>query len=252
VSAADVLLLVVAGVGAGLTGSTAGLASLFSYPALLAVGLPPVTANVTNSVALIFSSIGSVAGSRPELAGQSRRVRPLAWAALAGGTVGAILLLATPSESFEKIVPFLLAGASIAILSRRRLMADAVMAGEHHRDRRAVVVGVGVIGVYGGYFGAGAGVMILALLLWATSEPLPRSNAIKNVVLGVANGVAALIFVSVGDVRWSAVIPLGAGVLVGARLGPIVVRRAPPTILRVVIGFAGLGLAVKLALDAFA
>ena len=109
-SVADVILLVAAGVGAGLTGSTAGLASLFSYPALLAVGLAPITANVTNSVALIFSSIGSVAGSRPELAGQSRRVRPLAWAALAGGTVGAILLLATPSESFEKIVPFLLAG----------------------------------------------------------------------------------------------------------------------------------------------
>ena len=179
---------------------------------------------MTNSVALIFSSIGSVAGSRPELAGQSRRVLPLAWAALAGGTVGAILLLATPSESFEKIVPFLLAAASVAILTRRRLMADAVMAGGHHHDRRAVVVGVGVIGIYGGYFGAGAGVMILALLLWATSEPLPRSNAIKNVVLGVANGVAALIFVSVGEVRWSAVIPLGAGVLVGARLGPIVVR----------------------------
>ena len=250
-SAADVILLVVAGVGAGLTGSTAGLASLFSYPALLAVGLPPVTANVTNSVALIFSSIGAVAGSRPELAGQSRRLRPLAWAALAGGTVGAILLLATPSESFEKIVPFLLAGASVAILTRRRLVAEAVSSGHHH-DRRAVVVGVGVIGIYGGYFGAGAGVMILALLLWATSEPLPRANAIKNVVLGVANGVAALIFVSAGDVRWSAVIPLGAGVLVGARLGPIVVRRAQPTILRVVIGFAGLGLAVKLAIDGFA
>jgi uncharacterized membrane protein YfcA len=90
-------------------------------------------------------------------------------------------------------------------------MADAVMMGGHHRDRRAVVVGVGVIGIYGGYFGAGAGVMILALLLWATTEPLPRANAVKNVVLGVANGVAALIFVSAGEVRWSAVVPLGAG-----------------------------------------
>jgi uncharacterized membrane protein YfcA len=252
VSAADVILLVVAGVGAGLTGSTAGLASLFSYPALLAVGLPPVTANVTNSVALIFATIGSVAGSRPELTGQSRRVLPLAWAALAGGTVGAVLLLATPSESFEKIVPFLLAGASIAILTRRRLVAEAMHDTGHHHDRRAVVIGVGLIGIYGGYFGAGAGVMILALLLWGTTEALPRANAIKNVVLGVANGVAALIFVSVGDVRWSAVIPLGAGVLVGARLGPIVVRRAPPTVLRVVIGVAGLGLALKLAVDAFA
>ena len=122
----------------------------------------------------------------------------------------------------------------------------------HHHDRRAVLIGVGLIGIYGGYFGAGAGVMILALLLWATTEALPRANAIKNVVLGVANGVAALIFVSVGDVRWSAVVPLGAGVLIGARLGPIVVRRAPPTVLRVVIGVAGLGLALKLGIDAFA
>src|SRR5262249_21322696 len=153
--------------------------------------------NVTNSVALIFSSIGSVAGSRPELAGQSRRVRPLAWAALAGGTVGAGLLLATPSEAFGKIGPFLPARSSLAIPTPRPVVAAAIP--PNHQDRRAVVIGVGVIGIYGGYFGAGAGVMILALLLWATSEPLPRANAIKNLVLGVANGVAALIFVTAGD-----------------------------------------------------
>jgi uncharacterized protein len=250
VSAADVILLVVAGVGAGLTGSTAGLASLFSYPALLAVGLAPVTANVTNTVALVFSSIGSISGSGPELRGQGRRVRPLAVSALIGGITGSLLLLATPSESFEKIVPFLLAMASTAILLRGQLVAAAEH--DHHvHDRRAVVVGMGVIGIYGGYFGAGAGVMILALMLWATPEPLPRANAIKNVALGVANGVAALIFVFFGDVRWRAVVPLGAGVLVGARIGPIVVRRANPNVLRVVIGLAGLGLAAKLAIDAF-
>ncbi len=250
-SAGDVILLVVAGVGAGLTGSTAGLASLFSYPALLAVGLAPVTANVTNTVALVFSSIGSVAGSRPELTGQARRIRPLALAGMVGGITGGLLLLATPSDSFEKIVPFLLALASVAILSRRRLVAAAVHDGPVH-DRRAVVFGMGVIGIYGGYFGAGAGVMVLALLLWATPEPLPRANAIKNVVLGVANGVAALAFIFFGDVRWDAVLALGSGVLVGARLGPIVVRRAPPNVLRLVIGIAGLGLAAKLAVDAFA
>ena len=249
-SAADVLLLGVAGVAAGLSGSIAGLASLFSYPALLAVGLSPVTANVTNTVALIFSSIGSVAGSRPELAGQSRRLVPLAYAALAGGTVGALLLLATPSESFEQIVPFLIALASLAILVRRRLVTAAEH-DSHRHDRRAVIAGTGVIGIYGGYFGAGAGVMMLALFLWAMPDPLPRVNAFKNVVLGVANGVAALIFISVGDVRWSAVVPLGAGVLVGGRLGPVVVRRVDPTALRLVIGLAGLGLAVKLAIDAY-
>jgi len=249
VSAADVLFLVAAGIGAGLTGTTAGLASLFSYPALLAVGLPPVTANVTNTVSLVCASVGAVTASGPELQGQGSRVRPLALAALAGGITGGLLLLATPSGSFEKIVPFLLAAASLAILLRRQLVAEA--AHGDHRHRRAVIVGTGVIGIYGGYFGAGAGVMMLALFLWATPEPLPRANAIKNVVLGVANGVAALAFVFFGDVRWSAVVPLGIGLLIGGRLGPVVVRRVPERPLRVVIALAGLGLAVKLAFDAF-
>jgi uncharacterized protein len=250
VSAADVVLLVAAGVAAGLTGSVAGLASLFSYPALLAVGLAPVTANVTNSVALIFSTVGAVAGSRPELAGQGRRVRPLALAGLAGGITGGVLLLSTPAEAFEKIVPFLIAAGSVAILARRPII-DAAEHEHRHRDPRVVIACTGLIGVYGGYFGAGGGVMMLALFLWAMTDPLPRANAFKNLVLGAANGAAALLFVFLGDVRWSAVIPLGAGVLVGARLGPIVVRRVPPTTLRVGIGIAGLGLATKLAINAF-
>jgi uncharacterized protein len=249
VSAADVVLLVIAGVGAGLTGTTAGLASLFSYPALLAVGLPPVTANVTNTVSLVCASIGAITASGPELAGQWTRVRPLVLAALAGGITGGVLLLSTPSEAFEKIVPFLIAAASLAIVGNRRL--ETVADHQPHPDRRVVLVGTGVVGIYGGYFGAGAGVMLLALYLWATAELLPRANAIKNVVLGAANGVAALTFVFFGDVRWSAVLPLGIGLLIGGRLGPIVVRRAPPTALRVVIAIAGLGLAIKLAVDAY-
>jgi len=244
------LLLVLAGIAAGLIGSIAGLASLVSYPAVLATGLSPVTANVTNTVALVCSSVGSVSGSRPELVGQRGRVRRLAMAAAAGGIAGAALLLITPAESFERIVPFLIGLASLAILVRRRL----VEAAEHeHRlhDGTSTVVGVGVVGIYGGYFGAGAGVMLLALLLWATAEPLPRANAVKNVVLGVANGIAALAFVVVGDVRWDVAVPLGIGLLAGGRLGPIIVRRTDPTWLRVGIAIAGLGLALKLGVDAY-
>jgi uncharacterized membrane protein YfcA len=244
------LLLVLAGIGAGLTGSIAGLASLVSYPAVLATGLPPVTANVTNTVALVCSSIGSITASGPELTGQRTRVRRLALAAALGGIAGAGLLLLTPAESFEQIVPVLIAGASLAILVRRRLVEAAEH--EHHvHDGPGTTVGVGLVGVYGGYFGAGAGVMLLALLLWATAEPLPRANAAKNVVLGVANGIAALAFVVVGDVRWHVVVPLGLGLLVGGRLGPMIVRRADPTWLRLGIACAGLGLAVKLGLDAY-
>ena len=107
--------LVLAGVGAGLTGSIAGLASLISYPSLLAVGIPPVTANITNTVALVLNSVGSVSASRPELRGQGRRLLPLMGGALLGGMTGMALLLLTPAEAFEKVVPFLIAGASVAI-----------------------------------------------------------------------------------------------------------------------------------------
>jgi uncharacterized membrane protein YfcA len=244
------VLLLLAGVGAGLTGSVAGLASLVSYPAVLAAGLGPVTANVTNTVALVCSSVGSVAGSRPELTGQGRRLRRLAVAGALGGIVGAALLLVTPAESFERIVPFLIAGASVAILVRRRLV-DAVEHEPGAHDGRATTIGVGVVGIYGGYFGAGAGVMLLALLLWATTEPLPRANAAKNLVLGVANGIAALAFVVLGDVRWSVVVPLGLGLLVGGRLGPVVVRRSNAAWLRAAIAVAGMGLAIKLGIDAY-
>jgi uncharacterized membrane protein YfcA len=245
----DPLWLVLAGLGGGLMGSVAGLASLVSYPALLAVGLPPVTANVSNTVALVFSSIGSVSGSRPELRGQRPRVWRLGVIAIAGGATGGVLLLATSSSSFTLIVPWLIGLASLAILIRRN--PDRRASTEIHKPTWMLGVGVFLIGVYGGYFGAAAGVLLLALLLFVTAEPLAHSNAIKNVLLGLANGVAAVAFVAFGPVRWSAVVPLAAGFLVGGRLGPIIVRKAPPTPLRVVIACAGVALAVHLGLDAY-
>jgi len=249
----DPIWLVLAGLGGGLCGSMAGLASLVSYPALLAVGLPPVTANVSNTVALVFSSAGSVWGSRPELRGQRARARSLGGIALAGGITGGVLLLATPSSSFALIVPWLIGLASVGILIGHDIRNDParVLPTASHPPTWALRVGVLLIAVYGGYFGAAAGVLLLALLLVATAEPLARSNAMKNVLLGIANGVAALAFVAFGPVRWSDVVPLVLGFLVGGRLGPIIVRRAPAGPLRVVIACAGLGLAVHLGLDAY-
>jgi uncharacterized protein len=241
--------LVLAGFGGGLTGSVAGLASLVSYPALLAVGLPPVTANVTNTVALVFSSIGSVSGSRPELIGQRRLAWRLGAIAIAGGVSGGALLLATPSSAFSLIVPWLIGVASLGILVRRNPARPAPT--ELHRPTWVLTAGVYLVAVYGGYFGAAAGVLLLALLLLSTGEPLARSNALKNLLLGLANGVAALAFVAFGPVRWSAVIPLAAGFLLGGRLGPNIVRKAPPGPLRALIAGAGLALAVHLGLDAY-
>jgi len=252
----DFAFLVLAGIGSGLTGSIAGLASLISYPALLAAGLPPVTANVTNTAALVLVGVGSVSASRPELKGQSRRLVPLAGAAVLGGVAGAVLLLLTPSEAFERIVPWLIGGASLAILVQRSprelaLEGERAHAGRPHRDQWWLPIVVFAISIYGGYFGAAAGVLLLATLLLTTGEGLPRSNAMRNVILGVANAVAAIGFVLFASIAWSAALPLAIGLFLGSLLGPRIVRRAPQTALRRIIAVAGLGLAVYLAVQAY-
>jgi uncharacterized protein len=246
-----ILLLAAAGVGAGLSGSIAGLASLFSYPALLAAGLPPVTANVTNTVALTFSTLGSVVGSRPELVGQGATVRRFALLTASGGALGAGLVLLTPPSAFERIVPLLVGCASLVLLFQPwfRPVPDPVDGPP--RTRTAVLAGLFAVSVYGGYFGAAAGVLMLALILVALPVSLLRGNALKNVLLGLANGVAAVGFALFADVNWVAALPLAVGVLVGGRLGPVVARRIPATALRIAIALAGLGLAVVLGVDAY-
>jgi hypothetical protein len=242
-------LLMLAGFGGGLTGSVAGLASLVSYPALLAAGLSPVTANVSNTVALVFSSIGSLSASRPELRGQRPRAVRLGIVALAGGVAGGVLLLATPSDAFALVVPWMIALASLAILVRRGPGPRVI--GPHESSTWTLSVGVFLVAVYGGYFGAAAGVLLLAILLVTGTDSLARTNAMKNLLLGLANGIAAVAFVFFGPVRWSAVVPLAAGFLVGGRLGPVIVRRAPAAPLRVLIACAGLVLALDLGLKAY-
>jgi uncharacterized protein len=242
----DYAWLVAAGFGGGLAGSVAGLASLVSYPALLVVGVPAISANVSNTVALVASSVGSVTGSVPELRGQRARARRLAVVAMAGGASGSALLLLTPGSTFERIVPFLIGAGAVAVLIPVRKLEPV-----DTPPTAATLAGIFLIGIYGGYFGAGAGVIMLALLMMATGETLARSNAMKNLLLGLANGVAAAAFAVFGPVRWLAVLPLAAGFFLGGRLGPVIVRRVPATPIRVVISAAGIGLAIHLALDAF-
>ncbi|MCK0174913.1 MULTISPECIES: sulfite exporter TauE/SafE family protein [Mycobacteriaceae] len=246
----DAVFLVIAGVAGGLTGSIAGLASVATYPALLLVGLPPVAANVTNTVAVVFNGVGSIWGSLPELRGRTDWIRRIVPGAALGGVVGAALLLSTPAESFEKLVPILIGFAAVAILIPRR--AHAVDRSVP-RSRWAVGGEIGaifLICIYGGYFGAAAGVLLLALLLRA-GETLPHASADKNVILATSNVVAAAVFIVLAPVHWPAVLTLGLGCLVGSRLGPIVVRHAPATPLRVAIGLCGIALAVKLGVDAY-
>lgn len=247
------LWLLLAGVGAGLTGSVAGLASLVSYPALLAAGLPPVAANVTNTVALFGVTGGTIAGSQPELKGEGRRTLRLAAVALVGGCAGAALLLSTPAEAFETVVPWLVAFGAVLLLLRDRIRAWAASrAGRGDRVVRGRVRLVGwaavvfVIGVYGGYFGAGVGIIALAVLALERTEPLAVTNAVKNVVTGAANGAAAVAYLLFAPVDWSAAVALGVGAVVGGLLGPRIVRVAPEPLLRWSVGLAGLGLAVAL------
>ncbi|GAB7004837.1 sulfite exporter TauE/SafE family protein [Nocardioides sp. AN3] len=257
---ANDLWLVLAGAGAGLTGSVAGLASLISYPALLAAGLPPLAANVTNTVALLGVTGGSVAGSRPELRGQGPRVRRLVLLAAIGGAIGAALLLLTPPDAFEAVVPWLVGLGAVLLLCRDRVRTFTAgrmlrRAGEAspevaHGDAAIAwrwSLLVVVLGAYGGYFGAGVGIIALAALALERVEPLPITNAVKNVATGAANGVAALAYAVFAPVDWSAAVLLGIGAVIGGLIGPAVVRVAPEQPLRWLVGLAGLALAVHLA-----
>ncbi len=246
-SVVEAAALLLAGVAAGLVGGIAGLASIISYPALLAIGLSPVSANVTNTAALVFSGAGAALGSQPELRGQRRRAKVLGVAGLCGGLLGAALLLLTPSDTFAKLVPWLIGLSALAILlPRPRAHPEGP-----RQDRRWVVGSVFGIAVYGGYFGAAAGVMLLALLLATTPETLPESNAMKNLVLWAANVVAAVIFAIGGSVHWLAALPLAAGFFLGGMLAPRVVRRMPAGPLRLLIAVAGAAIAIKLGLQAY-
>jgi uncharacterized membrane protein YfcA len=249
------------GVLAGVVSTVASLASVVSYPALLALGLPPVNANVTNTVALMFTAVGAAAGSRPELTGQRYRVRTLGLLTAAGGGTGAALLLLTPARGFEYVAPVLIAAGSLIIL-RRSLPTEAPAASADgaaaavrltaHAEagwlRRA---GVFAVAVYVGYFGAAGGVLMLALLTRMYRQSLARTNAVKNVILGLANAVAGLGFAMFGPVRWTAALPLAAGFLIGGWIGPSIVRHLPARGLRLFIGASGFAVAIGLGVSAY-
>jgi uncharacterized membrane protein YfcA len=281
VTVAEALALVAAGVVAGVFSTVVGLASVVSYPALLALGLPPLSANMTNTVSLLFTGVGAAVGSRPELAGQGTRVRRLAMIAAVGGGAGAALLLITPPPTFVRVAPVLIGAASLALLARPRLGPESrrdgrrgrgeIEPGERgiegsrhdeapgpdhgarrHRERSPwLLAGVFGVAVYVGYFGAAGGIVMLAVLTAMVAEPLARTNAVKNILGGVTNTVAAAAFAVFGHVDWAAVVPLAAGFLMGGWTGPALVRRIPGQVLRVLVAVCGLAVAVKLGLSAY-
>lgn len=245
---ADAVVLVAAGAAAGVVSTVASLASVVSYPVLLALGLPPLSANVTNTVSLLFTGAGAAAGSRPELTGQGRRVLRLGLITAAGGAAGAGLLLVTGARAFEAAAPVLIGMASLVLLlPQRRLLAV-----DQDRERSPLLLaGLLAVAVYVGYFGAAGGILLLAILTAMLTESLARTNAVKNVINGFANGVAAVGFALFGPVDWAAVGPLAAGFLIGGWAGPKLVRRLPGQSLRYLVGAAGLAVAAWLGTTAY-
>jgi uncharacterized membrane protein YfcA len=242
----DVLILLGVGLLAGVVSTVVSLASIVSYPALLALGIPPLSANVTNTMALVFTAAGAAAGSRRELTGQRRRVLRLSVLTALGGATGATLLLLTPAATFSYAAPVLVGGASLALFVRPKTTGAGA---EHTMLLRLAVFGVSI---YTGYFGAAGGILMLAVLSAMTELPLVRVNAVKNVIAGLSNGVAALGFAMFGPVRWAAVLPLGIGFLAGGWIGPSLVRRLPGQALRIVVAVSGLAVAIKLGIDSYA
>jgi uncharacterized membrane protein YfcA len=237
-----------AGVLAGIVSVVASLATLVSYPALLATGLSPLAANVTNTTALVSVGFGAAAGARPELAGQRDRLIRLGLLNAAGGGIGAVLLLLTPATAFEAAVPVLVAGASLVLLVRPRPHA----ADSDRSHSIGLQVAAFCVAVYTGYFGAAGGVLVLAVLTALLAEPLARLIAVKNVISSAANAVAAVAFAIFGPVEWSAVLPLALGFFAGGWIGPALVRRLPAGPLRVFIALCGFGVAGWLGWGAYA
>ena len=241
------LLVLAAGAVAGAVNAIAGGGTLVSFPALLAAGLPPVLANTTSSVGLLAGYASGTMAYRRELAGQGPRAKGLLVAGVLGGAVGAVLLLATPGAGFEGIVPFLVLLACVLLgvqpwVARR--LADRGVAQEHAGWQAQVAIGVGAI--YGSYFGAGLGVVILAVLGLLVADELQRLNALKGLLSLAINLTGALVFVVTGQVDWAAAGLLAVGAAVGATAGVGLARRLPAAVVRAAVVVTGVVVAVVL------
>ncbi len=244
------LLVLVAGVWAGAINTVVGSGTLVTFPVLLAVGLPPVTANVSNTVGLFPGSFVGAYGYRRELAGQRRRVVVLASASVLGAAAGAVLLLELPPGAFKTIVPVLIVLALVLVVFGKPLTGWLTSRGHAATDRVTVALWVVTLGtgVYGGYFGAAQGVLLMGFLGLFLAESLQRQNALKNVLAGLVNLVAATVFIATTHIDWAAAALVAAGSVVGGLLGARIGRRLPPNVLRAVIVVVGLAAIAQLVL----
>jgi|688.fasta_scaffold41944_3 uncharacterized membrane protein YfcA len=256
-SAGGIILLAISAFMAGGINAVAGGGTLITFPALIAVGFSPVTANVTNTVALVPGYIGGIAGYRSELANQRARIRMLLPAAFLGSLIGAVLLLTTSERVFKVLVPVLVLVAAVLLLVQpllqRRLATLDPETGESAQFNHeiAAVVGVFFAAIYGGYFGGVLGVILLAMLGITLSDHLQKLNALKSVLQFSINMTAVIIFAIWGPVQWWTVLMMAPLSLAGGWFGAHLARRLQPTVLRRFVGIYGIGCAIVLAVTLY-
>lgn len=237
-----------AGIAAGAINTVVGSGTLITFPTLIAFGYSPVTANVSNTIGLVPGSVSGAAGYRAELSGQRRRALPLAITSTLGAVAGAVLLLVLPASAFKTIVPVFIAVALVLILIQPRLgrlIADR-RRGPEKSGGPAAHLGVLLSGIYGGYFGAAQGIILLGILGLAIDDDLQRVNALKVVLAGVVNLIAGIVFAIFAHVAWGAAALIAAGSVLGGVIGARQGRRLSPTALRLVILAVGIAAIVRL------
>jgi uncharacterized protein len=247
-SIGEIAAIAAAGLAAGTINTVVGSGTLITFPVLLAFGYAPVTANVSNTIGLVPGSVSGAVGYRRELAGQRGHVLRFGAMSVAGGITGAVLLLVLPSSAFKAIVPVFIVIALVLTVFQPRISAWLVHR-EIDLERRGGVLAplaLYVTGVYGGYFGAAQGIILLAILGVALAQNLQRTNALKNVLAGLVNGVAGVYFVFAAHVEWAPAAIIACTSILGAQLGARYGRRLSPRALRIVIVAVGIFAIVRL------
>jgi uncharacterized protein len=244
----EALAIAAAGFAAGTINTVVGSGTLITFPVLLAFGYPPVTANVSNNVGLVPGSVSGAIGYRRELDGQRDRALRLGVASVLGGITGAALLLSLPPSAFEAIVPVFIAIAiALVVVQPSIARALARRPARPGRGHRAVTsAALYVTGVYGGYFGAAQGILLLGILGLTLPQDLHRTNALKNVLAGLVNGVAAVFFIVAAHVEWAPAAIIAGGSILGAQVGARYGRRLHPNALRALIVVVGVTAIVRL------
>jgi uncharacterized membrane protein YfcA len=247
-SGVDHLLAAAAALGAGFVNAIAGGGTLISFPALVALGVPTVPANMTNSVALCPGYFGGTVAQRTDLVGQRHRLRVLLLLAAAGGLTGSILLTISPEKVFRNVVPFLILGSCLLLAAqdpiKRRLPMQAESTGDDPPGSGACLVMFATC-LYGGYFGAGMGIVTLATLGIAIPDTLVRTNALKQAITLVTNVVAAVFFTFDGNVLWGVALVMAPAALAGGALGGRLVRHLNPRLLRTIVVLFGIAVSIN-------